>query len=207
MPEKNGSMDVWESIPEIHIDNYPWDKNGRYKPRAEARMFYTDTHLHLQFKAFEDKIRAEYCNLNDMVCRDSCVEFFLNPRPEADDRYLNFEINPIGTLLLYIGKDGYERSPAVTKEDLESFNISTSVTKEMLKDYNDPYWEITYQIPFAYLEKHYGKMDFRVGKILKANFYKCGNRTEVPHYGCWSNIVNEIPDFHKPEFFGELVLT
>jgi hypothetical protein len=41
---------------------------------------------------------------------------------------------------------------------------------------------------------------------LRANFYKWGDGTSVPHYLTWSHIVTETPDFHRPEFFGELFL-
>lgn len=205
MPEQAGLPGIWENIPVINIAKYPWDENG-YKPRVEAGVFYTDTHLHLRFKAYESKIRAECRDLNDMVCRDSCMEFFFNPNPGNDDRYLNFEINPIGSLLLYIGKDRYGRTPAVTQKDLKAFNILTSVARETLEAYNGPYWEVTWRIPFDYLERYYGKLDFCAGKRMKANFYKCGDKTEFPHYACWNNIVIDTPDFHRPEFFGDLVL-
>ena len=41
---------------------------------------------------------------------------------------------------------------------------------------------------------------------LRANFYKCGDKTAHPHYLSWSPIHTEKPDFHRPEFFGELIL-
>jgi hypothetical protein len=41
-------------------------------------------------------------------------------------------------------------------------------------------------------------------ETIRANFYKCGDSTAVPHYLSWSHIATETPDFHRPEFFGEL---
>ena len=41
---------------------------------------------------------------------------------------------------------------------------------------------------------------------LLGNFYKCGDATLLPHYLSWSQIDTEQPDFHRPEFFGELLL-
>ena len=32
------------------------------------------------------------------------------------------------------------------------------------------------------------------------------DKTAHPHYLSWSPIGTEKPDFHRPEFFGELVL-
>ena len=36
------------------------------------------------------------------------------------------------------------------------------------------------------------------------NFYKCGDQQVVPHYLSWAPITTENPDFHRPEYFGEL---
>ncbi|WP_414481477.1 carbohydrate-binding family 9-like protein [Caldicoprobacter sp.] len=56
------------------------------------------------------------------------------------------------------------------------------------------------------MEKYYGGQDFRCGKRIKANFYKCGDKTKYPHWGCWNRIDTPHPDFHRPEFFGDLIL-
>jgi hypothetical protein len=36
----------------------------------------------------------------------------------------------------------------------------------------------------------------------------CDNdfHTRYPHYGCWNLIGTERPDFHRPEYFGTIVL-
>jgi hypothetical protein len=44
------------------------------------------------------------------------------------------------------------------------------------------------------------------GATLRANFYKCGDELQVPHFLSWNPIGVETPDFHRPEFFGKLVL-
>ena len=41
---------------------------------------------------------------------------------------------------------------------------------------------------------------------IRANFYKCGDKTAHPHYLSWSPIDTPKPDFHRPDFFGELLL-
>ena len=39
---------------------------------------------------------------------------------------------------------------------------------------------------------------------MKANFYKCGDRLKQQHYLSWNPIDLPRPNFHCPEFFGEL---
>ena len=120
------SPTIWERIDPVIIDNYPWDENG-YKPKVEARFFYTESRLYLHFMSYESEIRAVYRNMNEPVYTDSCVEFFFNPDPDKDDRYFNFEINAIGTLLLELGSG---RNYRLMIQDVSQaiFNIKSSIS-------------------------------------------------------------------------------
>lgn len=196
---------IWESVPAMDIECYPWKQNS-YTPKVSVKVFYTPTHFHVKFYAVENEIKVEYKNMNDPVCQDSCVEFFINPNPEKDDRYLNFEVNPIGTMLLGLGKGRHGRALITDRSDFDSFAIKTSVKPEEAADFSGDCWSVEYAIPFRFIEKIYGRVAFDSGKRISANFYKCGDYTRYPHYGCWNEIVSEKPDFHRPECFGELVL-
>ncbi|HOJ11246.1 MAG TPA: carbohydrate-binding family 9-like protein [Clostridiales bacterium] len=196
---------AWDSIEEINIDCFLWEDNG-YKPKTMAKLFYTDTHFHILFKSFEKEIKVKYFNMDEDVYKDSCVEFFINPNPDKDDRYFNFEMNAAGTLLLGLGINRHGRKRFVIDNFREFFNIKTSVTKENLANYNGEFWTAQYSIPFTFLEEHFGKLNFKPGCRLEANLYKCGDETGFPHYGCWNPITIITPDFHRSEFFGNLVL-
>jgi hypothetical protein len=63
-------------------------------------------------------------------------------------------------------------------------------------------WTLTVEIPFSLL----GIDPDNLPESIRANFYKCGDGTSVPHYVSWNPIEVENPDFHRPEFFGELVM-
>jgi hypothetical protein len=39
---------------------------------------------------------------------------------------------------------------------------------------------------------------------IMGNFYKCADETISPHYLSWNPIDAPAPDFHRPEFFGEI---
>ena len=41
---------------------------------------------------------------------------------------------------------------------------------------------------------------------LRATFYKCGDKTAHPHFLSWNPVGTPAPDFHRPDFFGELIL-
>lgn len=198
------SQSIWQSIDPIIISDYPWDENG-YKPKVEVRFFYTETRLYLHYTAYEKEIRAVYKEMNEPVYTDSCVEFFFNPDPENHDRYFNFELNAIGTLLLGLGSDRNSRS-LIEDVSQDIFNIKSSVGKDNVHDYRDDFWTLEFSIPYSFIEHYYGKQDFTPGKRMKGNFQKCGDETKFPHYGCWNRIDVSQPDFHRPEYFGDLIL-
>lgn len=85
------------------------------------------------------------------------------------------------TAALMEGAPGHKSIGLGTQSVLWSdANVFSTVSEKTLEAYNGPYWEVAWQIPFAYLEKYYGKMYFSAGKRMKANFYKCGNEAEFP---------------------------
>ena len=61
-------------------------------------------------------------------------------------------------------------------------------------------------MPFALMEKYVpGFVRTKTMKLM-TNFYKCGDETEFPHFGAWKEVAVPEPDFHRPEYFGELTL-
>lgn len=194
----------WNKIASIEIDNFPWDNNG-YRPRTEVKMVYSNSFLKIHFKSFEKEIKTVYSNVNDPVYEDSCVEFFFSPILSKEKNYMNFEINAIGTYLIGFGPYNGDRI-RITNEDINTFSINTSVTEESVKNYEEDFWTITITLPFTFIEKYFGKLNFHSGYKFKGNFYKCGDKTKFSHYGCWNLINNDVPNFHLPDFFGTLVL-
>lgn len=189
-------------IEEAVVNSYPWDNT--YTPKTAAKIFYTESRICISFKAWEEKITATYLNINDPVYKDSCVEFFFNPNPKTDKRYFNLEMNPFGAFLLGIG-EGRQNRTLIDDVTPEVFQITTSVTPQTLENYNGKYWTVQYSIPFAFIEKYYGKIDFISGHVMKANLYKCGDLSHYEHYGSWNPITLDKPDFHCPEFFGDFI--
>ncbi len=195
---------LWAEVPAALIDVFPWDENG-YRPYAEARVFFSDDGFHVRLRADESIIVAKGMNRNDFVHKDSCIEFFFNPDSDHDVRYINFEFNPIGTAYLSIGKDRFGRV-FLDEQQGRMLDVRSTVSKDTLVRFSGPFWQIGFFIPFSLIEYYYGKVDYFPGKRMKGNFYKCGDDTAFPHFGCWNPIVWDKPDFHRPEFFGDLII-
>jgi hypothetical protein len=197
-----GKSSFWNVLPVATIDHYRWLDNG-YRPRVEIRACYSRRYIYLLFKAFESIIRARFTRFQDPVYKDSCVELFIDPFPEKAIGYINLEANALGTILIAIGTDRARRK-AIAREEIRGFQIIPSVSQPVEGAHGEEFWTLEYRLPLGLLEKHYGERIFP-GHIAPANFYKCGDETEFPHYGAWSPVESDRPDFHRPEFFGRLL--
>lgn len=137
----------------------------------------------------EKNLRAENREENSMVCEDSCMELFFKPDP-WDVNYINFELNPNGAMYLSVGSGRHGRQ--LLDVDRKIFSI-VSVP-------NDGDWKLKFYIPDEFLMKYFNK----IASVCKANLYKCGEKTGHSHFGSWSDVKVDAPDFHMPDFFGEL---
>ena len=195
----------WDAAETAHINNYPW--GGEYRPEARAQVLYSADTLFVKLRAVEetDCMRAEFEGINPEAYKDSCLEFFIMPLPEADPRYINLEFTPKGALYIGIGKNRHEHE-FLGDTDWKVFSIDSY--REETKDreaIQKSEWGITAQIPLAFMREFFDIQAFLPGMHMRGNFYKCGDLTLKPHYGAWNSIDCVTPDFHKPEFFGELI--
>lgn len=182
----------WDKVENIELLNAEWTENPEVS--ASFRIFHDDRSLHVAMDARERDIRAELTGPLDPVHMDSCLEFFLEPR--ADGRYFNFEINPLGTLCLGFGRSRVGRLRLVPN-DMARFNI-TPCRRE-------GGWGVTFEVPLDFIRLFFPDFEF-VGEC-RANFYKCGDSTPLPHYLSWSRIESDVPDFHRPQDFGRLIFS
>ncbi len=181
----------WGKIPELQLENILWEPDCGI--RAAGQFCCDGENLYVRLRAEEKNIRAENTAPLSPVWEDSCLEFFF--MPEEGDRYFNFEINPNGCLYIGFGH-GRADSTALCRGNMaELFAIQTARTADG--------WEADYRIPLSFLQLFYP--DYTFAGALRANVYKCGDRTQEKHYLSWNPVTSEKPDFHRPEDFGRMV--
>lgn len=176
--------------------NYPWDVNG-YKPHVEFRLSVDDKGFLMNIKVSERNPKRIKTEHQSDVHKDSCVEWFANFAPEICDCYFNFEVNANGAMHVAFRKNRYEKRE-LSIEDIAMLNIQTEISEEM--------WTVDYCVPFSLIKKYIPQYHYVKGMSIRTNFYKCGDETEFPHYGIWKEYPLEKPDFHRPEYFGEILL-
>lgn len=173
---------------------YKW--TAGYAPKAFAQLLLVrDKGFYLRMTACESAPKAIYRAYDDPVYKDSCLEFFVSfniARPE----YMNFEMNSNGAFLAARRKSRHDKAPIDTLYSLPAVTAFSG----------DGYWGTEVFFPLDFVEALFGKRDFAPGDCFKGNFYKCGDETEIPHFGMWSPVENDTPDFHRPEFFGTFVI-
>ena len=187
----------WNAIPAASIDNYFWLEG--HTPETTAKLAYIEGFgFILRMTCGESAPKAVYTAYNEPVYTDSCLEFFCDWL--GDGRYINMEMNANGTLLSCIGPDRHARTPIADLSDGEIFPVKGEIC--------DGYWTVTAVIPAALLCRILGvdTIPFGKGYTFRGNFYKCGDETPIPHYGMWNPVGTEKPDFHRPEYFGTLVM-
>ena len=181
---------------QLFMLSYPWDKNG-YKPEVIFELGKNEIGFIMNIVVIEKEPRREKTEHLQFVHEDSCVEWFVNFLPEKCDRYFNFEVNANGVMNVSFRKDRYDKQDLSLK-DIDFLEINTSI--------HETYWTVSYKVPFELIRKYIPEYRYRDGMKIRTNFYKCGDNTELPHYGVWNPIPLEKPDFHQPEYFGEVVL-
>ncbi|MHC1747791.1 MAG: carbohydrate-binding family 9-like protein [Cellulosilyticaceae bacterium] len=184
-------------IDSLEVKEYPW--GGEYRPKVTVKMWReAGRGFGINMVCYEKNPKASYHIDNQPVYRDSCMEAFLNFYPEDEGSgYLNFEMNSIGTLLCHYGETSEHRKAVA--------DMGIFPPRPYAKVYEDR-WEVNLFIEDTFIKNIYGRADFEKGHVIKANFYKCGDATEVSHYGAWKPIIYKVPSFHRPEYFGELIL-
>ncbi|MBQ0102512.1 MAG: carbohydrate-binding family 9-like protein [Firmicutes bacterium] len=187
----------YSEVGTAEIDCFRWFEG--YTPRSYAKLFFVKNDgFYVRMYSEETDPRAECRNFFDAVCEDSCLEFFAAFDGTKDD-YVNVEMNCKAVSHIAFGKDRHSRQ-----------RIDSIVGKpfDVVSGREGSFWFAEARITLADLEKIYGldPTTFTAGYRFRGNFYKCGDKTEMLHYGMWSPVDNPTPDYHRPEFFGEFIM-
>ncbi len=198
LPEGTAAETIdWSTVPAARINTYRW-RTG-HAPKAEARLVFVAEHgFYLHMRCAESSPRAVYRDYMDPVYTDSCLEFFADWL--GDGRYINLEMNANGAQLSCIGPNRHHRTPIAERTGGDIFPIKAEVFTDA--------WCVTATLPLDLLARVLGVKCLTVGPgfAFRGNFYKCGDATAMPHYGMWHPVESEHPDFHRPEFFGKIVV-
>ena len=182
----------WNAAEKVELTHQPWLTPCAI--RAWAQLCHDGENLYVRMEAEEENIRATVTDALSAVCADSCLEFFFAPMA-GDKRYLNFELNKLGTAYVGFGAERKTRMRLILKNPADLLQPMPFET--------DKGWGIEFRIPATFVKLFFPEVSFS-GEAA-GNFYKCGDLTETEHYLAWSPMTSETPDFHRRQDFGTLV--
>ncbi len=177
----------------VMADNWP-------EYRSDSSAFFKVAHnnaaILVKFYIRDDYFQAFERPVNSAVHNDNCVEFFLRFAPGRP--YYNIEFNCLG-----VGKVGYGTSRIgrhlLPEACVKQIGIWSRLgTSRPVFD-----WEILLYLPLSVFR--FDGIGTLNGSRCEGNFYVCGDELPDPHYLVWSHIASAEPDFHRPEYFGDIV--
>lgn len=177
-----------------------WKEEYPYHPLTVFSIAHSAKYIYVNFFVRCNYLRAVNDTNNSPVSQDSCVEFFMSPK--GDEHYWNFEFNCIGTI------NASHRTERANPTRLDSTELAQIIRHASCG--NRPFeeleglftWNLLIAIPLELVGLQYDGKPIEI----KGNFYKCASKTSLPHYLSWSPIKTDKPDFHRPEFFGNIIL-
>jgi len=183
------------NVAEINI--YNW--GGDYRPVTKAILCYVkDQGFGVRMICEEKDPPALMTEQDTYVSEDSCMEAFLDCDPTQGLGYFNFEGNAIGTMLECFGlPDKHPRMRLAA-------NGYAHPLPRLIK--GDGIWGWELLIPMDLIRTFYGNVEFKAGHKMRGDFYKCGGKNHIVHYGSYTKIDFPKPNFHRPEFFADMVI-
>jgi hypothetical protein len=202
LPNKNAAIqeinDLMNELPRHAIKISSWPQYND-RPEVYFSIVHSNEDICIKYFVREQSLRAFNRHANEPVYEDSCVECFI----AWDDKgYYNFEFNCLGTCLAAFGPSRENRTPldASVIANIQRMSAINTLFKgnpdELIS------WYLTVKIPLGVFVEH--NLQSLSGKEARANFYKCGDGLPQPHYLSWQKINTPSPDFHRPEFFGDI---
>jgi hypothetical protein len=114
--------------------------------------------------------------------------------------YMNFEFNCIGTCNAAYRMSRDVKTP-LSEEEYASIRRYSNLPPQTFYEKKGVYsWELVVAIPLRLMNLHSENLPEKI----MGNFCKCADDTDFPHYVSWNPIDTPAPDFHCPEFFGEM---
>lgn len=186
--------------PKFAINCVNWKNQYPYHPITAFSAAHSSRYIYVDFFTRCNYLRAVNYKNNSPVSQDSCVEFFM--QLPGSDEYWNFEFNCIGTVNASHRKE--RNNPhRLTDDEISQIKRYASCGVNPFQELEGLFsWSLTVGIPFSLTGIENPKFPMEIS----GNFYKCASATSMPHYLSLFPIKTEKPDFHRPEFFGKIIL-
>ena len=197
---------AWADATTLAVSHFR-PESSTHRPRTLARLLHSPAGLSGIFRVEDRFVRSVHTEYLSEVWKDSCVEFFAQPRPGRG--YFNFEFNAGGAhLCSYIvdperTPEGFKEFTRLPAELGRTVAVRSSLPRVIEPERVEPVtWTLQFFIPFALFEHYIGPLGPLAGQTWRGNFFKCAEEVSHPHWAAWSPV--DAFNFHLPHCFGEI---
>ncbi len=182
---------AWKDTEIAAISHFHAKSSGHH-PKTEIKMLHDDRGVYLHFRVSDRYVVWRQTEPQSPVCKDSCVEAFLQPK--VGKGYFNFEVNCGCVMLLYYVTDptrvvgGLKAFEPVAGELLEPrIRISHTVREKPAEEMDGPldWGGGIFCSVAACLSGTSAKWSRRRSGRGGGIFYKCADDSSHPHWGSW----------------------
>jgi len=173
-------------------------QDGAAPAQATAvRIAHDAGALLLRFDCEDRAIWATHACRDAPLWEEEVVEVFVAPGEDDPSDYVEIEVNPLGAIF-----DARVANPQGRRNSMRvdaSWNAAGLV---VAVDRPSPgTWCAHIAIPWGAL------CAGAPPRVWRANFFRIERPPDAaPEFSCWSPTLADPPDFHRPAFFGRLVL-
>jgi len=199
------SEKTWRLAPTIEFVRWDGKRVGR---GTRAKIAWDDENLYLAYEVEDDDIECTMVLRDEHLWEEEVVEFFADCDGDGED-YLEFEWNALGACVdLFLPKPYFMR-----KSNLDGLlawdakGMRWAVRVEGTVAYpsdRDKGWTLEVAIPLR-LFVDAPNVPPKDGDVWRVNLYRIERSGGRPEFSCFSPVLGEAPNFHKPERFGRLV--
>ena len=205
--DANWDKTTWLQVEAAPLAHFMGDRPV-HLPNTQVKAAYDHDYLCVIFRVEDRYVRAVAQGHQSPVYQDSCVEFFFTPGTDLSQGYFNLEANCAGTLLFQHQTARGKDTVRIADGDMDRIEVAHSLPSLITHEIQEPTcWTLEYRLPVSILERVAPVREPGPGVVWRANFYKCADATSHPHWLTWAFVDRPGPDFHRPEYFGELIFT
>lgn len=163
-------------------------ESSPHRPQVQARLLHDARGIHGIFLVHDRYVRCVRADYFDEVYKDSCVEFFAQPKP--DGGYFNFEFNCGGAFLCsHIldperTPDGFKRFTKLPASLGQTMQVRSSLPRLVDPEITEPLvWTLRFFIPWSLFEHYLGRLGAVRGQPLARQFLQVRQRDLTPALG------------------------
>jgi len=181
------------------VDCCNWAASYPYVPDVSFSILHDGDTVYLRYTVNERSVAAVAEQDGGPVWQDSCVEMFCSFDGIG---YYNLEANAAGRVLLSYRVPGEDKIMADDRLLAAIGRYPSLGSEPFAERVGQTRWNLTLTVPKeAFFRNGIASL---CGREATANFYKCGDNLQTPHFISWNPIDHPKPNFHLPRYFGKV---